>query len=316
MSDRAIARTVNVSPTTVGKVRKTMKQSATCPMDTKDTTTDLSNYPFLLAHKAELSELSLKSKQVMKSVEVLNLMEQRKSLSPRYCARLLNQAKKNSRRFNPDRSVPKVIIKCADIKNGLDFVEDESVDIIITDLMYDRKSIENTYSYISEICGRCLKDGGSALIMVGQSHLPLALSALTSDKRLRYHWCLSVVLPRQSPALQWLHVSPHFKLVLHFVKGSSYKGDLYSDIIISKDLPDKSKLYEWQQDQFIFDELARRFIQHNDTVLLDMCAGSATSLIAGLRTGLCKTVIGVDCDKKAISIAKKRINEELQLSDK
>lgn len=48
-------------------------------MDTKDITADLSNYPFLLAHKVELSELSLKSKQVMKSVEVLNLMERRKS---------------------------------------------------------------------------------------------------------------------------------------------------------------------------------------------------------------------------------------------
>ena len=307
MSDRAIARAVKVSPSTVGKVRKNMKPPQSVQIDTQDIGHDLSNYPFLYAHKTELHNLSLKSKQVMKNIEVLRLMEDRKSLSPRYCQRLLNQEKKNSRR-NPDGSSTEVIIKCADLTTKLDFVKDEEIDLILMDPMYGKQAIETTYTQISEICGRVLKNGASALIMVGQSHLPTALSALLSDKRLRYHWCLSVVLPRQSPALQWLNVSPHFKLVLHLVKGS-YTGELYSDVIIAKE-PDKTRLYEYQQDQQVFDELAKRFIQHSGTTLLDMTMGSGTSLISGLRTGLCSKVIGVDCKKSAVAIAKKRVSDE------
>lgn len=309
MSDRAIARAVKVSPSTVGRIRKSMKPPQCVQMDTEDTLYDLSNYPFLYAHKTELHNLSLKSKQAMRNVEVLKLMEDRKSLSPRYCQRLLNKAKKNSRR-NPDGSIPEVIIKCADLKEGLKFINDEEVDVIIMDPMYGKEAIETTYTHISEVCGRVLKNGGSALIMVGQYNLPAALSALLTDKRLRYHWCLSVVLPRQSPALQWLNVSPHYKLVLHLVKGQTYTGDKYSDLIIAKEA-DKDRIYEYQQDQQVFDELAKRFIQHNNTTLLDMTMGSATSLIAGLRTGLCSKIIGVDCKKSVVTIAKKRIEDEL-----
>lgn len=77
------------------------------------------------------------------------------------------------------------------------------------------------------------------------------------------------------------------------------------------DLSSTALILSYQQDQQVFDELAKRFIQHSGTTLLDMTMGSATSLIAGLRTGLCSKIIGVDYDKSAVTIAKKRIADEL-----
>jgi len=46
-------------------------------------------------------------------------------------------------------------------------------------------------------------------------------------------------------------------------------------------------------------------------VLLDPCCGSATSLLAGLRTGSCAKVIGTDIDENCIRISKSRINKYL-----
>jgi hypothetical protein len=310
---RSIAKAVGVSHETVRAVKKTMKPPQSCQIDTGHKTAIRIYDRYYIENKDKLSKLNLRSIKLMIRDDVWDMMKEKKSLSPIYCARLLNKEKKNSRRAIPNGSKTKVIIKCLDLTKGLDFIKDSEIDLILMDPMYDRKSVETTYKQISEICGRVLKEGASALIMVGQAHLPIALSNLLTDKRLRYHWCLSVVLPRSAPSLQFLNVSPHHKIVLHLVKGNAYEGELYSDLIIAKNPPNKDKSYEYQQDQWVFDELARRFIQHSNCTLLDMTCGSGTSLIAGLRTGLCTRIIGVDKSENACKLARKSIKEELEV---
>jgi hypothetical protein len=88
--------------------------------------------------------------------------------------------------------------------------------------------------------------------------------------------------------------------------GSSYKGEIYSDLITAAPA-NKNREIDWEQPLDVFDELAKRFLQHGDSVLLDPCCGSSTSLLAGLRTGCCSKVIGTDLLEECVKLSKRKI---------
>jgi ribosomal protein L11 methylase PrmA len=90
-------------------------------------------------------------------------------------------------------------------------------------------------------------------------------------------------------------------------KNTNYTGDWYSDLITANPT-DKDRDVPWEQPQDVFDALASRFIQKAGIILLDPCCGSGTSLIAGIKTGLCARVIGVDIDPVAVKTARKRVD--------
>ena len=311
-SDRSLAKACAVSPTTIGKVRRTMQAPTKCPMDTG--TQGFENHPYYLANKTALDKLPVKSKLLMKRPDVLTLMEARQSLSPRYCLRLINQ-QLNTDAKQTDTATPRVILRCDDLTKGLDWIKDPC-DLICVDVPYGADYInDGLYHSIAKVSHRILRTGGSLLVMVGSAHLPKAIAALDSVDGLNYHFDIVVSLTNggSSQVLQQKYnVTSQHKNVLWFVKGK-YDGKLVSTLIKASP-PDKttSKLHPWQQDQHAFDVLLKQFVQKQNSVVADIAMGSGTTIVSAIRTGLCSTIYGVDIDKSAVVTAKKAVKLELE----
>ncbi|WP_143031526.1 site-specific DNA-methyltransferase [Proteiniborus ethanoligenes] len=243
-------------------------------------------------------------------------MQERGSLSPRSSQAALNRKRKAARRKNTSGVVPEVDIRQCDLlKDDLSWIPDDSVDLILTDLPYSVDHIE-LYRILSHLAGRLLKKDGiaSLVCMTGYVALPDILDALRTDKRLYYNWTLTTIFPRRSSNLGWIGVSSFAKPVIHLTAGSRYKGEIYSDLITAEPA-NKNREIEWEQPLDVFDELAKRFLQQGDSVVLDPCCGSGTSLLASLRTGSCAKVIGTDISNDCIKISKRRIADYLDGQD-
>jgi hypothetical protein len=150
--------------------------------------------------------------------------------------------------------------------------------------------------------------------MTGYGILPQVLDALREDPRLRYNWTITTVYPRRSSNLGWIGVSSFCKPVVHFTCGSPYKGEIYSDLVTAEPA-NKTREIEWEQPLDVFQKLASVFLQKSDSVLLDPCSGSGTSLLAGLQTGCCSKVLGTDISSECVKISKKRIINYLESKD-
>ena len=313
LSSRAISRQVGCSHVTVEKIRKEMIQAG--QLTNADTTPDWQLHPYFVANREViLNKLNVRGLSALKAPGVLDLMEKRGSLSPRSCQAILNRQRKADRRKNLSDKTPEVVIRQCDLINDdTSWILDDSVDLILTDLPYSVEYIE-LYRAVSRLAGRVLKkDGVASLIcMTGYSSLPDKIAALCVDDRLRYNWTLTTVFPRRSSNLGWLGISSFCKPVIHMTCGKAYSGELYSDLITAKPA-NKTREIEWEQPLDVFDELAKRFIQHGDSVLLDPCCGSATSLLAGLRTGSCAKVMGLDISEDCVKISKNKINKYLNV---
>lgn len=311
LSDRVIADGLNVSHVTVRTIRMELQAAGRLQNErVAIPAADWQNHSYIRDNPDIVADLNERGLRAMKSPGVVQLMAERGLTSPIYAQRVLNREAKAARKNAAiTMAAEDILIKQDDLMTGLPWIIDASVDLIITDLPYSRDYI-HLYSALSKLAGRVLRDGGSILCMTGQSALPAVLQALCEDERLRYHWTLTAVMPRSACNLNWLKVSSHTKPIIHLTKGGNYTGDWYSDYITANPA-DKTRDIAWEQPQDVFDELTRRFIQRSETVLLDPCCGSGTSLISGIKTGLCSRVIGVDIDSVAIKTARKRVDELL-----
>lgn len=315
LSSRNVAKQLGVSHVTVEKVKKSLLKSG--QLTIPDTPPEWQSHPYFLENKdAILKGLDARGLRALKAPRVLDLMQERGSLSPRACQAAINRQKKADRRKNTSGKVPEVDIRCADLLvDDLSWIPDDSVDLILTDLPYSRDYIP-VYSALSRLAGRVLKKDGiaSLLCMTGYIALPEVLDALREDPRLRYNWTITTLFPRRSSNLGWIGVSSFCKPVLHFTCGSSYKGEIYSDFITAEPA-NKAREIDWEQPLDIFQVLANRFIQHGDSVLLDPCCGSGTSLLAGLQTGCCTKIIGTDINDSCVKITKRKLFEYLDSKD-
>ena len=314
LSSRTIGKQLGVSHVTVEKVRKELLASG--QLTTVDTLPEYLSHPYLKEHPEILEGLDARGLRALKAPGVLNLMQERGSLSPRSCQAALNRQRKADRRKNTSGMVPEVDIRQCDLlTNDLSWIADDSVDLILTDLPYSVDYVE-LYRALSKLAGRVLKKDGiaSLVCMTGYGALPEIMSALHTDKRLCYNWTLTTIFPRRSSNLGWIGVSSFAKPVIHMTCGTRYKGEIYSDLITASPA-NKTRQIEWEQPLDVFDELAKRFVQRGDSVVLDPCCGAGTSLLAGLRTGSCAKVIGTDIKGECVKISKRRIDEYLEYKD-
>lgn len=314
LSSRTIGKQLGVSHVTVEKVRKELLASG--QLTTVDTLPEYLSHPYLKEHPEILEGLDARGLRALKAPGVLNLMQERGSLSPRSCQAALNRQRKADRRKNTSGMVPEVDIRQCDLlTNTLSWIADDSVDLILTDLPYSVDYVE-LYRALSKLAGRVLKKDGiaSLVCMTGYGALPEIMSALHTDKRLCYNWTLTTIFPRRSSNLGWIGVSSFAKPVIHMTCGTRYKGEIYSDLITASPA-NKTRQIEWEQPLDVFDELAKRFVQRGDSVVLDPCCGAGTSLLAGLRTGSCAKVIGTDIKGECVKISKRRIDEYLEYKD-
>lgn len=309
LSSRAIAKQLSVSHVTVQKIRQNMIQAGQI---TKTASPPELEHPYLKQHPEILDGLDARGLRALKAPGVLDLMQERGSRSPRVCQAILSRQKKANRRKNSSDKTPEVDIRKCDILNDdMSWVQSDYVDLILTDLPYSVDYLD-LYRALSHLAGRVLKkDGVASLVcMTGYGSLPDILDALREDARLRYNWTLTTVFPRRSANLGWLGVSPFCKPVIHMTCGKAYKGEMYSDLIKAEP-PNKTREIDWEQPLDVFDKLAKIFLQHGDSVLLDPCCGAGTSLLAGLRTGCCAKVIGTDISEECVKISRRKVMDYL-----
>lgn len=311
LSDRAIARMVGVSPTTVGSVRRELSDKTVQigQVDTQaENNNDWTKHPYLKEHPDILDGLSERSLRAIKAPGVLDKMQEIGSRSPRYCQRLLYRERKEANK-SPLLTVTEedVTVFVSDIRTGTPQIKDESVDVILVDPPYDGEAVKNLYSHIASVAGRVLVEGGSLCVMCGGAGLDVAMRELSTDKRLRYNWTLTYVCKSNgSPLIHSRKVSTAVKHILWFVKGA-YDGDIVYDLVEAPPDPegtDKS-FHTWGQSVDGVKELLRRLSKDGDTVCDMMCGGGST-VVAALELGG-RRVIACDIDEEAVKTTRKRV---------
>lgn len=316
LSARAISKQLGYSHVTIQKYKQKLLETGQLSIVDTPPPEYLQHPYFVKNRNLILKKLDARGLRALKAPGVIQLMEERKSLSPRSCQAILNRMKKAERRKNTSDKIPEVDIRCLDLINDdMSWVADSSVDLILTDLPYSSAYI-NVYKALSHLAGRVLKKDGiaSLVCMTGYGALPQVLDALREDTRLRYNWTITTVFPRRSSNLGWIGVSSFAKPVIHMTCEKAYKGEIYSDLITAEPA-NKARDIPWEQPLDVFQKLASVFIQHGDSVLLDPCCGSGTSLLSALRTKCCAKVIGTDISEDCIRISKKRIMNYLDSKD-
>lgn len=313
LSDRQIAKSLGgVSPTTVGKYRKELVEKGLI-LTQNGQSADWKNHPYLKEKPELLHGLTPRQLRAIRKDGVLDLMQEKGSVNPTYCQQILHTRRKQARKDPQIKLTEKDIrIFQHDIRdelydNGKAIIEDNSVDLILCDPMYDLKTVTKLYPHISNIAGRCLKPGGILLVMIGQAHLPKALEALLIDDRLMYHWTICYSVGSKSPAatMQWIQVVSKWKPIIVISKGKYSRG-LVSDIINAPpDIADKTE-YEFGQSSLALQELIERYTDPGDTVMDVVCGGGSCAEASILSN---RKFIGCDISEEAIKITKKRVRK-------
>jgi hypothetical protein len=308
LSNRAIARMLGVSPTTVGSVRRELADKTVQSGQMDIGAYDWTKHPYLRENPDILIGLSERSLRAVKSPGVLDKMAEIGSRSPRYCQRLLYMERIEANK-HPAITVTEddVDVFVGDVRTGLPQIKDSSVDVVLVDPPYDRQSVETLYSHIASVAGRTLVEGGSLLVMCGGAYLDKAMRELSTDKRLRYNWTLAYVCKSNgSPLIHSRKVATAVKYVLWFTKGT-YEGKIVYDLIEAPADPegtDKS-FHPWGQSVDGVKEILRRLSKDGDTVCDIMCGGGS-AVVAALELGGRK-IIACDVDEEAVRTTQRRV---------
>lgn len=187
------------------------------------------------------------------------------------------------------------------LKEAYKQVDAESVDVIITDPPYGKEHLE-CYDDLSEAATYTLKDGGSLLVMTGQSYLPEILGKLSG--KLVYHWAVSYLTPGGQAAQLWTRkVNTFWKPVLWFVKGE-YKSGWVGDVAKSSVNDNDKRFHEWGQSESGMADLVKRFSRPGDTVF-DPFMGAGTTGKVAIMLG--RRFIGIDKDCEAVRVTMERL---------
>ena len=308
LSDRAIAKMVGASPTTIGKIRRELsnKTVQTGQVDTSDC--DWTKHEYLRKNPDLLIGMSEASLRALRSPGVIQKMAERGSRSPRYCQRLLYQERVEANK-SPAVTVTEddVEIFVGDIRTGLPQIKDESVDLMFLDPPYNRVACETLYSHIASVAGRVLVDGGSLAVMCGGTFLDIALRELSTDSRLKFNWDIAYVSPRGTPLVHSRKVATAVKHILWFVKGGKYEGKIVYDLIEVPPDPERTdkNCHFWGQSiQGVQDVLRRLSVE--GSVIGDFLCGGGSTVVSALELGGRK-VIACDIDEEAVKTTKQRV---------
>jgi hypothetical protein len=188
-----------------------------------------------------------------------------------------------------------------DIAEACQQIEDDSIDVIITDPPYPKEYLP-LYEILAKEAARILKPGGSLIVMVGQSYLPEILSLTTPH--IRYHWAVSYLTPGGQSAQIWHRkVNTFWKPLLWFVKGE-YSGEWIGDV--AKSAANDKRFHNWGQSESGMAEIIERFSMPGQTIL-DPFLGGGTTAVVALELG--RYFIGIDQDPAAIQTTLKRLSE-------
>ena len=300
-SDRQIAQALGVSHPTVAAQRRELEKIGDVEKFTTSTDTLGREQP-RLRKTVSVFNPSKREEKALLNPEVVERMQNSNANPVTISKQLLSEAKAERKSYTLNNTMPEDICRLFvdDIRNGLLEIEDNSVDFVITDPPYKREYLP-LYSDLSRVAARVLKNGGSLIVMTGQSYLPEVISHL--GENMSYYWCMTYLTQGQSPQLFQKRVNTFWKPVLWYVK-NNYSGDFTSDILRS---PENDKnFHKWGQSFGGMSDIIEKLTNPND-LILDPFLGGGTTGAAAVSMG--RKFIGSDIEQENINISHERIKE-------
>jgi len=192
-----------------------------------------------------------------------------------------------------------------DLKEQGEFIEDNSIDLIITDPPYPKEYI-GCWSDLAVLAYRVLKPSAFLIAYSGQTHLPEVMNKLSGH--LNYYWIMALKHDGGKQLVGGRYALAEWKPILVYQKSPRKRLDKpFADFI---DGTGREKdLHEWAQAVGELANIIKNFSLPGDTIL-DPFAGSGTTLVASLQNN--RMAVGIEIEEEKYNIAKGRINEYIQ----
>lgn len=252
-------------------VDKDVKESKAQPMFVADT-------PEEIIRKA--NELKKQRKQEKKQRQE----EERKQLAEKY----------------KDVALP-VDYFLGDFEQVLDYLDDQSVDCIITDPPYPYDYIE-CWSKLSRFAAKKLKPGGFCIAYSGQMHLPEVYKRMS--EHLNYYWTFNLIHTGSRQLINGRNVFCGWKPLLVYQNGFELRKEPCDDFILGTGMEKDS--HRWQQSLNELDFVIDKFTDPGD-LICEPFAGGGTTIIAAIKNG--RSIVAAEIDKESYQISKSRISE-------
>jgi ParB-like chromosome segregation protein Spo0J len=196
-------------------------------------------------------------------------------------------------------------VRLGDFRKALDDLDDQSVDLILTDPPYGDDALP-LWSDLGALAARVLKPGRTFLALTGQRRLAEVIGALTEHLT----WLWLAMIPRSGAAspvsVRGLGIDSRF-IPLVILSAGRYEPRGYFLDVVKSETKDKGLKAEhpWEQPVGPFLKLTEAFSKSGEVVLDPMC-GTGTTGVAALQLG--RRFLGVDKDKAAVSLAVERLS--------
>lgn len=185
-------------------------------------------------------------------------------------------------------------------------LEPASVDAIITDPPYEKKSIP-VFAHLRDFAAKVLRPGGSMVVLTGSMYLPDWIARLEGCDELTYRYLMGVRLAGANATNHPRLMADAFKPILLYEKAGSNKDGRrkHSNLIDLKALKEQeADHHKWQQQFALFENLLGKFASPGD-VVCDPFLGGGTTAVAALARGC--GFVGCDVDAKAVDATKRRL---------
>lgn len=202
--------------------------------------------------------------------------------------------------------IPVDSIICGDCLELMKDIEDNSVDLVLTDPPY-LKDYLYTYDYLANQCPRLMKIGASLLTIA--PHYALKIIMDKFQDKLKYRWILCMNQFEGSHPRMAMGIEVMWKPILWYVKNSYPQGRGYvrDGFVIDGNEGVDKKYHKWQQDLSWAMYCIKKFSNEND-LILDPFLGSGTTAVACIKTN--RHYIGIELDEAYCKIAQQRVDAE------
>lgn len=195
-----------------------------------------------------------------------------------------------------------IVLHYGDFQNTLAYLEDDSVDAIITDPSYPREFLP-LWDNLGEFASKKLKPGGFLVAYSGQLYLPQVMTML--GNYLEYYWLGGLYHQGIQAQRFERHVQNAMKPILIYCKPPIQKQPMWFVDMVTSPSGDKDH-HEWGQSLEPVKYLVERFSNAGE-LIVEPFAGGGTTLIA--CHDLKRRCVASEIDSDSYKLALARLNQ-------
>jgi site-specific DNA-methyltransferase (adenine-specific) len=193
-------------------------------------------------------------------------------------------------------------IRHGDFRQALDDLDDQSVDLIVTDPPYCDDALD-LWCDLGELAARVLKPGRVLVALSGKLRLPEVIAALT--EHLEWVWMGGIAYRGGHRRVRKWRIDDCWRPFVVLSAGTYEPRSYVRDLIVCAEAVDDVKTeHPWEQPLSPTVEIVEGFSKAGELVVDPMC-GTGTTGLAAVQLG--RRFLGVDQDKAAVSLATERL---------